>query len=113
MEIKKIASAIEYSEERLTKRVLFKEGGSAVFMLNFAPGQSLPEHTHPGSELFLTVMEGKGTLLVNDERHPVGKGDVVHCSGEERFAFENDGGMNTSFYVVLSKLPGDEYAKNV
>ena len=30
---------MEYNEEKFTKRVIFKEGESAVFVLNFAPKQ--------------------------------------------------------------------------
>ncbi|WP_338452167.1 cupin domain-containing protein [Niallia oryzisoli] len=65
MEKKSILDAIEYSENRFTKRILFNEGGNTVFLLSFIPGKELPTHTHPGSELFLHVLKGNGTLIIN------------------------------------------------
>ncbi len=33
---------MQYNEERFTKRIIFKEGESTVFLLNFMPQQALP-----------------------------------------------------------------------
>lgn len=51
---------------------------------------SLPTHKHPGSYVFLLVLEG-----------------------EEQFAFANTGNNPTSLYVVLNKVPDPRYAQNV
>ncbi|TLS52343.1 cupin domain-containing protein [Paenibacillus antri] len=113
MEKVTLAGAMEYSRDRFTKRVLFQKGGSVMFVLNFMPGQALPVHAHPGSELFLTVLEGSGTLTIDERNTTVTAGDAVHCGGEERFSFSNDSDENVSLLVVLSKLPNEQYARNV
>ncbi|WP_166240099.1 cupin domain-containing protein [Paenibacillus turpanensis] len=113
MEMKSVITEMEYNQERFTKRILFKKGESVMFVLNFMPGQALPTHTHPGSDVYVFVLEGTGTLMVDDRHQIITKGTAVHCSGEERFSFVNDGIENASLLVHLSKLPSEVYAKEV
>jgi quercetin dioxygenase-like cupin family protein len=96
---------VEYSKERFTKRVIFKEEDSMVFVLNFEPGQSLPAHKHPGSNVYLLVLQGKGVFSFNGEQIDVVKDDVVLCTGDEEIAFTNTGTTNVSLYVMLNKIP--------
>jgi quercetin dioxygenase-like cupin family protein len=104
---------IEYNEERLTKRVIFKEGGSTVFMLNFMPNQELPAHKHPGSNVYLLVLSGEGTFTIDEQEIKVKKDDVIVCNGEENLSFVNDGSENVSLYVTLTKIPDERYAQDV
>ncbi|WP_078547816.1 cupin domain-containing protein [Litchfieldia alkalitelluris] len=104
---------IEYNNERFTKRVIFKEGESTVFMLNFLPTQSLPEHNHPGTNVYLLVVNGEGTFTINGENTKVKKNDVILCNGEESLAFVNDGQYKTSLYVMLNKVPNEHYVENI
>lgn len=104
---------IEYNEERLTKRVIFKEGGSTVFMLNFMPNQALPAHKHPGSNVYLLVLSGEGTFTIDEQDVKVKKNDVIVCNGEENLSFVNDGSENVSLYVTLTKIPDERYAQDV
>lgn len=103
----------EFMEERFTKRVLFKEGESTVFVLNFLEGQKLPEHTHPGTELYLLVLNGNGTLTINGEDTHVSTNDVIHCHGDEKFSFKNTGKDPVSLYVMLNKVPNKNYAQDM
>ena len=57
----------EYSEERFTKRVIYKKGETTAFVLNFLPGQKLPVHKHPGTEVYLYVVTGSGTLIIDGQ----------------------------------------------
>lgn len=104
---------MEYSSEKFTKRVIFKKGESTAFVLNFAPGQQLPPHKHPGTEVFLFVVGGSGTFTIDGEELQVAANDVAHCSGEELLAFKNSGSEPVSLYVVLTKVPSPEYAKDI
>lgn len=103
----------EYSEEKFTKRIIFNEGGSTVFVLNFMPGQQLPEHTHPGTEVYLLVLEGEGTFIIDGKETTVAANDVVHCSSEEKLAFNNNGNNPVSLYVMLNKIPNENFVKNI
>jgi quercetin dioxygenase-like cupin family protein len=113
MEKKSLQEYMEYSEEKFTKRVIFKEGGSTVFILNFMPGQSLPAHKHPGTEVYLLVLTGSGTFTINGVDTEVSERDIVHTSAEEDLAFKNTGSEPVSLYVMLNKIPDDRFAQNI
>ena len=113
MEIQSIIDKKEYSETNFTKRIIFKKGESTVFMLNFTPGQKLPSHKHPGTEVYLLVLNGSGQFTIDGKDLPVTDNDVVHCSADEELAFENTGNHPVSLYVMLNKIPDDRYAQNI
>ncbi|GLB59488.1 hypothetical protein NCCP133_16210 [Cytobacillus sp. NCCP-133] len=113
MEKKSFAQSIEYNEKQFTKRILFNKGESTVFVLNFMPGQELPAHKHSGTDVYLLVLQGKGTLFINGDPSEVTAKDVIHASGEEEFAFQNNGDEPASLYVMLSKIPNERYAQDI
>ena len=59
MEKNTLKSFMEYSEDKFTKRVIYKKGETTAFVLNFMPGQQLPAHKHPNTEVYLLVVTGK------------------------------------------------------
>ncbi|HEY2494572.1 MAG TPA: cupin domain-containing protein [Paenibacillus sp.] len=113
MEKKELLQVKEYNQDKFTKRILFTSGESVVFVLNFMPGQQLPTHQHPGTAVFILVLDGGGTVTVNGEESALVKDDVISCEGEEQFSFKNTGSTPTSLYVVLSKIPDERYVQNV
>jgi quercetin dioxygenase-like cupin family protein len=113
MEKQTLSKFQEFSEERFTKRIVFKKGDSTVFLLNFLPGQELPPHAHPGSEVFIQVMQGEGTFIVDDAEERLSQNEVIHCRDQEKLAFKNTGNEPVSLYVMLSKIPADEYAQDL
>ncbi|WP_338469282.1 cupin domain-containing protein [Niallia sp. XMNu-256] len=113
MEKRSILDSIEYSDERFTKRILFKKGKNTAFVLNFQPGQELPTHTHPGSDLFLTVIKGKGTLVINGQETEITMNDAIYAEGDEEFAFKNTSNEPVSLYVTLCNIPNDNFAKDI
>jgi len=113
MEKQSIVSFQEFSDERFTKRVIYKKDESTAFVLNFKPGQELPAHKHPGTGLYLLVLQGGGTLTVDGTNTEINKDDVIFCDGDETFSFKNTRDEQTSFYVVLNKIPEEKYAKDI
>lgn len=113
MERKSLNDIKEFNEERFTKRVMFQKDGSVAFALHFLPGQALPTHKHPGSALYLLVVEGAGTVTIDGSKTEVAAEDVVYCQGEEEFSFANTSSAPTRLYAVLTKLPDEKYAKDV
>ncbi len=113
MERKSLQEVRDFSEEKFTKRVLFQKGESVVFVLNFMPGQSLPPHKHPGTNVFILVQEGKGIINVDGVETAVSTNDALVCEGEEQFSFSNTGSVPARLYVVINKIPNQKYAQNV
>ena len=104
---------MEYSEEKFTKRIIYKKGETTAFVLNFLPGQQLPIHKHPGTEVYLYVVTGNGTIVIDGKESEVSEADLIHVSSEEEMSFNNSGKEPVSLYVVLSKIPSELYAKNI
>lgn len=113
VEKKNLKDFQEFSEEKFTKRVIYNQGEGTAFVLNFMPGQALPKHKHPGTELYLQVLQGEGTLIMDGNESHIDYGDIVYCVGEEELAFENNSDQKTSLYVVLGKIPSKEFAENI
>lgn len=83
MEQKHLSDFQEFSESNFTKRVIYKKGESVVFVLNFMLGQELPLHKHPGTQVFLSVLEGSGTMNTDGKETLINKDDLIHVEGEE------------------------------
>lgn len=113
MEKKSLQKVREFGEEKFTKRILFQKGESVVFVLNFMPGQTLPNHKHPGTNVFILVLEGEGTITVDGVDTVVSTNDAIVCEGDEQFAFANTGGNPARLYVVLNKIPDQRFAQNI
>lgn len=103
----------EYQEHKFTKRIIHKEAENVIFVLNFSPGAELPTHNHPGANVYILVLEGKGAVISNGEETAVAAGDMVHITGDEHFSYRNGEEGTSSLYVVLTKTPSDNYAVNV
>lgn len=113
MEKKSITEAMEYNSERFTKRIVFQKGESTAFVLNFMPGQALPAHKHPGTEVYLLVLCGSGTFTINGVDTEASANEVVHSAGDEDLAFANTGTEPVSLYVMLNKVPDERYVQNI
>ncbi|AIQ32583.1 MULTISPECIES: cupin domain-containing protein [Paenibacillus] len=113
MEKKSLVDVLQYQEERFTKKILFQQGESVVFVLNFMPGQKLPVHKHPGADVYILALKGDGTIHVNEAEQPLIEGETIYIAGDESFAYTNDSSSPSSLHVVLSKLPSPAYAKEI
>ena len=113
MKIEKISNKIVYSEEKLTKRVLFNENRVLNFVLNFKPGQGVPPHNHEQSDLIIHVLVGNGEMGVDGVMHDITEGDVIHCKGTEVFSLNNTGDTNMSLFVILAPNPSPVYSKEI
>lgn len=103
MEKKNIQNYIETNDERFTKRVIFTQENSTVFILNFKPGQTLPKHKHPGTTLQLLVLQGEGSFSIDGKEVGVKTNDVISISGDEELAFTNNGSTDVCLYVTMAK----------
>ncbi len=113
MEQKVWAEHIQFSDDKFTKRVIFNDGNSTVFVLNFKPNQSLPKHKHPGTNVFIHVLSGSGAFEIDGKEVACKSGDVFLIKGDEEMSFNNNGEQNVSLYVMLNKIPNENFAKDI
>lgn len=103
--MKKQSSLIakQYDENRFTKIDIIKNRRSSAFYLNFLPEQHMKPHTHPGRELYLHVIEGAGTLHIDDEAVEIVAGDVIYCDPDEKIGFTNTSADKVTIYGIMTK----------
>lgn len=104
MEKEHLSSAQQFNEERFTKIDIMKRPTSSAFLLNFLPEQHMPSHAHPNRELYLHVLEGSGTLFVDEKEVHVNQGDVIFCNPEEEIGFTNTSDGKVTMYGVMTKM---------
>ncbi|KHE69710.1 cupin domain-containing protein [Halobacillus sp. BBL2006] len=105
MTVQRIEEFQKFDEKRMTKQMVFEEEKSKAFVLNFMPGQKLPSHGHPYTQVYLLVLNGTGECKIDEKVYEIKKGDTIHCSKEEMLSLENTGEERMSVYVVLAREP--------
>lgn len=113
MQIEKLSEKMIYMDDKLTKKILFKESRVLNFVLNFRPGQGVPPHNHEQSDLIIHVLVGSGQMGVDDKIYQIVQGDVIHCKGTEVFSLTNNGAENMSCFVILAPNPSPVYSIEV
>ena len=113
MKIEKISDKIIYTNDKLTKRIIFNETRILNFVLNFRPGQGVPPHNHEQSDLIIHVLIGQGEMGVDGINHKITQGDVIHCKGTEVFSLINTGDKDMSCFVILAPNPSAAYSIEV
>ncbi len=101
------------AEKSVAKRVIYSDENTLAFVLNIAPGKSLPDHTHFDSTVLMQVISGTARLIVDDQSFNIQENDLIKIDGPETMSVDNTGGENLVLYVTISPLPSDEkYARN-
>ena len=57
-------------------------------MIIYPPGTQAANHHHVGTEHFMYVLRGRGTVYANEQPFPVGRGDVIYYPNLERHYLE-------------------------
>jgi len=104
MEKRLLKDAQQFNEERFTKVDIIKNRRSSSFLLNFLPEQHMRPHNHPNRELYMHVLEGKGTLFVDDDELEISQGDVIFFEEDEKIGFTNTGTENVTIFATLTKM---------
>jgi mannose-6-phosphate isomerase-like protein (cupin superfamily) len=68
------------------------------------PGTSIGAHKHMGVEELYYVMDGEGTVRVNDETASVKKGDAIVMAPGDVHSFENTGGAPLELMVIAAAM---------
>ena len=78
-----------YNELPLTNVPLFVEGDFSGCLLGFLPGQELPVHQHDHEHEVFDVLQGYGTIYLDDEAVEIGAGSVIYVPAGVKHGFKN------------------------
>jgi len=63
-------------------------------------GAGVPRHRHAHMDEFFYVLEGSGTFILNDGKHPIEKGETIFIPKRSWHGFENPNGELLLLWVV-------------
>jgi quercetin dioxygenase-like cupin family protein len=75
--------------------------------ITYHPGDTAAPHYHRDCEHVFIVLEGRGTLLVEGDRHEISAGDVALVEADEVHHFENPYDASFSFIELWVPAPAD------
>ncbi len=104
-----IAGAIEYREKQRTKQRIILTENMTSELLCYEPGQGTVEHHHINDDEAFFVIEGEGTITVDDESFEVGTHDLVFAPKGARHGLQADKGSRLS--VIYFRAPGRNASK--
>ncbi len=95
-------------EEKVAKRVIYNDDNVLAFVLNIAPGESLPNHTHFECTVLLQAMSGTAQVNVDGKPVAMQENDLIEIDGSEKMSVDNTGNKTLVLYVNISPLPPAE-----
>lgn len=90
--IKKIKPNMEGAKDIYKQIPISRENGAPVFsfrVFTIEPGGHTPHHNHPFEHMNY-IIEGKGTLLCNDQEYNIEKGDFALVLPDEIHQYRNN-----------------------
>jgi quercetin dioxygenase-like cupin family protein len=97
-----------YDELPLTNVPLFAEEEFSACLLGFLPGQELPVHVHAHEHEVFDVLEGRGTLFLDDKAIELQRGSVIFVPAGVRHGFKN---TSTDRWLVRATIHQRVYAR--
>lgn len=92
----------ETSENVNFRRVLFTGQKSQLVVMSIPPGTDVGEETHKYTEQTLFFLSGTGEGELDDEKFPIGPGDVVVVPPGINHNFRNTGTEDLKIYTVYA-----------
>lgn len=84
------------------RRVLFTGPKSQLVVMSIPPGGEVGEETHKYTEQTLFFLSGTGEGMLDDEKFPIGPGDVVVVTAGTKHNFRNTGTQDLKIYTVYA-----------
>jgi quercetin dioxygenase-like cupin family protein len=67
---------INYEKSGVSRQILAKDEQTSYALVCITAGTSIPEHSSPRT-VFLTILDGRGTLTIETEKIPLERGVFV------------------------------------
>ena len=93
-----------------SKRFAIAKRITSFWIMTIAPGATNPRHTHEDIEQIYFILEGEGTVSVENEEAKLRKGDAVFLPERKSHRFHNYTDKPCIILAVGAKIaPGTEY----
>lgn len=91
-------------------RVTILARGLAAFVarLEMDPGAAVPEH-RDATEEYIHVLEGSGTITIDDVTYPLAVGDTVYMPADAKVSFQNGDAPLVGLQVFAGPEPAAKY----
>lgn len=91
-------------------RVTILARGHEAFVarLEMDPGAAVPEH-RDATEEYIHVLEGSGTITIDDREHPLAAGDTVYMPADAKVSFRNGDAPLQGLQVFAGPEPAAKY----
>ena len=91
-------------------RVTILARGLEAFVgrLEMDAGAAVPEH-RDATEEYIHVLEGSGTITIDDVEHPLAAGDTVYMPANAKVSFQNGDAPLVGLQVFAGPEPAAKY----
>lgn len=83
MRVASIHDVAPYNPDKFVAQTLIEGDKSNVRIIRLSAGQTLPPHTHAGSDLFLFAAEGQGEIVTDSGPQAVPQGSMIAMTGTQ------------------------------
>lgn len=71
-----IADQIDFTAEKFSNKILFKNEGFNLILFALQKGQEIKAHTTP-REAYLQCLKGEAIVIIGDKTHTLKKGEII------------------------------------
>ncbi len=75
-EVYDLKTMIDYADGATVSKIITRNEKGNLTLFAFDKGQNLSEHTAP-FDAIVQVLEGKGTIIINQKEHTVSEGQLI------------------------------------
>jgi quercetin dioxygenase-like cupin family protein len=83
-------------------RLIYNKPYAQSIIISLKPGESLKPHKTP-VDVFFYVLEGKGIVLIGEEKQEVSKDCIIHSPGKINHSWSNE--SESLLRILVAKTP--------
>jgi quercetin dioxygenase-like cupin family protein len=102
---KKLAEAMQFSPEKMTKNGVFETERFFCDTYCFEAGQSQSAHTHANEDKVYYVLEGRGVFTVGAEERELGAGEIALAPAGQNHGVANRSQQRLVTLVFVTPKP--------
>ena len=106
--VQPLEDLVEYQDDSVVSRVVFRNDGGVMTAFAFAEGQGLTEHSSP-HDAIVQVVDGRVRITIGDEVHDLEAGAILHLPPSVPHALH--GGVPFKILLTILKRSARTEAK--